>query len=316
MPLLTDSQIARAQSVNLLEYARTSGCELHKEGRDYRIKGFGGLQISEDGQRWKCFSQNVGGGPIQFVQFMEGVSWADAARKLLSLSGNVSTYRSVPTQQSKPKMFQLPPPSTGFNRMFAYLLKTRGLEPAVVNKLVRDKQLYEDERHNCVFVGKDKDGVPKYAGLRGTYTNGQGFKGEVSGSDKSISFCIHGQSDRVFVFESAIDAMSHASLCHISGKNWEQDSRLSLGGLSDKALSRFLDDHANVKHISFCLDNDANQEENHGQNAAATFFDKYSALGYTADIQIPLSKDFNAELLSYRSRQALHEQEAEEEMEM
>ncbi len=50
--------------------------------------------------------------------------------------------------------------------------------------------LYEDaEHHNCVFVGRDGGGKPRFANKRGTYDrDGPGFKGDVPGSDKTVAF--------------------------------------------------------------------------------------------------------------------------------
>ena len=76
--------------------------------------------------------------------------------------------------------------------------------------------LYEDAlHHNCVFVGRDAEGVPRFANQRGTYDqNGPGFKGDVSGSDKSIGFRLPSRPDLdwALVFEAPIDLMSYLTL--------------------------------------------------------------------------------------------------------
>lgn len=65
--------------------------------------------------------------------------------------------------------------------------------------------------HNAVFVGYDKQGIAKYAVMRGTKSS---YKGEVTGSDKRYSFSISEttNAEHVHLFESAIDLLSFATL--------------------------------------------------------------------------------------------------------
>ncbi len=63
---------------------------------------------------------------------------------------------------------------------------------------------------------------------------------------------------------------------------WQQHNFLALGGLSDRALIRFLKEHPNIKHIVFCFDNDANAKKkdgtpdvNHGQIMAKRYLVEY-----------------------------------------
>ena len=123
--------------------------------------------------------------------------------------------------------------------------------------------LYESAQyHNAVFVGKDDQGVPRYAFLRGTYTRGKPFKAEVSGSDKSYCFCLPpcGTSRRVAVYEAAIETLAHLTLEKTADKY-----RLSLGGIyapvegvesrvfkPPTALESFLAHHPEITEIEIC----------------------------------------------------------------
>ncbi|MFR1990354.1 MAG: DUF3991 domain-containing protein [Oscillospiraceae bacterium] len=52
------------------------------------------------------------------------------------------------------------------HRVFAYLLKTRGLDADVISYFARKKLLYEDAaHHNAVFIGTDEGGCPRHAHL-------------------------------------------------------------------------------------------------------------------------------------------------------
>ena len=107
--------------------------------------------------------------------------------------------------------------------------------------------IYEEAaHHNAVFVGRDKDGVPRYAHQRGTAGN---FRLDVKGSDKAFNFCYRGEGERLFVFEAPIDLLSF--LC-LFKKDWQKQSYLALGGVGDKALMRFLSDRPNIKTVWCC----------------------------------------------------------------
>ena len=72
---------------------------------------------------------------------------------------------------------------------------------------------------------------------------------------------------------------------------WKQDSRLSLSGTSDTALSFFLNKHPEVKELVFCLDGDLA-----GIEAAVSLTRKYQGKGYSAVTEPPQGKDYNEDL--------------------
>jgi hypothetical protein len=59
-------------------------------------------------------------------------------------------------------------------------------------------------------------------------------------------------SEQLYIFESPIDAMSHATFAG----EWQQGNRLSLAGTSDTALPQYLEAHPGAKELVLCLDND------------------------------------------------------------
>ena len=120
--------------------------------------------------------------------------------------------------------------------MFAYLRK-RGIAPQVIRAFLNTGLLYEDEKyHNCVFVGRDGDGVPRFASKRGTYDKGgASFKRDVLGSDKSVAFPIPCDPNLpwVLVFEAPIDLMSFCTLHREAMSN-----AIALCGLYEGGLDR------------------------------------------------------------------------------
>ena len=175
---------------------------------------------------------------------------------------------------------------------------------AVSSKYV-DKILLKDNtkifKNNLVVsTGKNAQGEISYAAFRIASTNYR-FRGEVAGSDKASGFLIEseGMNDCVYVFESFIDAMSHANLYNIRYGNkdaWKLHNRLALGGTADTALMELLRRKPNIRNICLCLDNDSA-----GRAASATIRQKLMSMGYMNVYErFSREKDYNEELMMVR----------------
>ena len=175
---------------------------------------------------------------------------------------------------------------------------------AVSSKYV-DKILLKDNtkifKNNLVVsTGKNTQGEISYAAFRIASTNYR-FRGEVAGSDKASGFLIEseGMNDCVYVFESFIDAMSHANLYNIKYGNkdaWKLHNRLALGGTADTALMELLKRKPNIRNICLCLDNDSA-----GRAASATIRQKLMSMGYMNVYErLSREKDYNEELMMVR----------------
>jgi hypothetical protein len=306
----TQEQYRIAQKADLVAYLKTQGYNLVKDGRAYRLKEHDSLVVK--GNMWYWFSRGFGGTALQFLTQYEQRSLPEAVNILANgytassyYSGNSNIEKEFTTD------FKLPEKNSSCIRVFAYLNRIRGIDGEVIHTLIEQGKLYESRIYNnCVFVGHDIEGVARYATMRGTYTlNGKkAFRKDIDGSDKSCGFLIEGSSDLVYVFESAIDAMSHATLFKQSSLDWLKDARLSLGGVSNKALERFLLNHPNINRISFCLDND-----DVGRSYCRKYADEYLKKGYAVNIELPGAKDYNEELLYIAKTQrcAMYEHEHE-----
>jgi hypothetical protein len=83
--------------------------------------------------------------------------------------------------------------------------------------------------------------------------------------------------------------MSCATLEKARGKDWHKNTKLSLGGVWDGALERFLKVNPQIKRICFCTDADGP-----GKQAAEQYTKKYAAKGYNVSRFEPtFGKDFN-----------------------
>jgi hypothetical protein len=305
----TEEQIAMANNTNLLGLSRQLGYNAEEGHKgNYHIKDHGGLYINDKKNSFYCWASESGGGPIQFLMFTQKMNWVDAMKYLVG-DGEIQQQRTdmnwKKPQEQKLTEFKLPAKSeTSYKRLFAYLTKTRGIDKDIVIDLVNKKKIYESSpHHNVVFVGYDESGQPRQAFQRGTVT-GITFKGEVAGGDKNYCFAMEGKSDKLIVCEAAIDAMSDATFYKINDCEWRNEHRIALGGLSDKALEKYLTLHPEIKRIKFEFDNDKDARysdgrpaPNWGQQAAVQLADKYSKKGYSTEIETPSAKDVNEDLL-------------------
>ena len=192
-------------------------------------------------------------------------------------------------------MLSLPKSSRCATHMVSYL-HGRGIDYDVIDYCIQTGRLYESlPYHNCVFVGRDLKGQPRYAALRGTVGD---FKGEAPGSDKRYSFTINENPSApgVHLFESAIDLLSYATLLKMNGRDWRQDALLSLGGVFKRkqefviplALSQYLQDHPGTNTLYLHLDNDEV-----GRDAAAGIMEGLGDKYTVQDRPPPYGKDVN-----------------------
>ena len=178
--------------------------------------------------------------------------------KLIStifLATSVTKKLDHNNQQLEPKKpFVLPEANQTMHRAFAYLIKTRCVDPKVVSVFAGKHMIYEDVKyHNVVFVGFDSDGIPRHAHKRGTCQKGQPFKGNVEGCDPRYSFRWIGKSNTVYVFEAPIDMLSFISMYQ---KGWMDHSYVALCGVAEHALMQLLNDAPHISQIALCLDHD------------------------------------------------------------
>ena len=289
----TQEQIDRANAVDILDYARSQGLEMKREGKDWRVKNYpGGFMITPEKNTWNWFVESKGGGVVQLCMFLEDKTWPEAIGTLLN--EDMTPIRHAPDwkpAKEPPKEFILPERNDTNKHVYAYLTKTRGLDADIVKNMLDNGYIYENKYRSCVFVGRDTEGVPRHASVRSTNTSGNTYKKDVSGSQKKYSFSVPGTSGVLNVFEAPIDALSYMSMQKQAGKLLE-DSYLALGGVSDKALARYLADFPDIQRIRICTDGDEA-----GDRAAGNMMNTYGK-DYAMERIRPVHKDFNEDLLA------------------
>lgn len=311
--MFSDEQVERANRVDVVDYVRSLGYEIKRSGKWYKAKGQGGLYFYRPANTWHWETQADGGrGAISLCMKLEDKDWRDAVKTLLGEEMNAIRHtQDWKPEPEPPKEFKLPSQNDTYRHVFAYLIHTRGIDEKIVKDMVDKKLIYENTQRSCVFVGRDKDGIAKHASVRSTNTARKAFKQDVIGSQKAFSFSISGTSGTLNVFEAPIDVLSYMSLQKEHGlKN--DDSYVALGGVTDKALQRFLEEYPDIKKIRICTDHDEA-----GEGAACRIYEKYHER-FKITRHRPTHKDFNEDLvaLKYPERTKAKKQDIEKEKEV
>ena len=273
----TEEQIARANQTDLVSFLNAQGEQLLKSGREYRWKKHDSVTIS--GNRWYRHSQSKGGYPVDFVMEFYYATFPEAVKILIGEEGE-GRQKSCPAPS---KDFRLPEKNEDNEKIMKYLTEKREIEKTLVEDWIDRGDIYEEKKyHNVIFVGRDADGIPRYAHCRGT---GEiKYRGDVTGSDKSYGFSYRGTDNQLFVFEAAIDLLSFIQLFP---KDWKKRSYLSLGGVSSVALMTFLSECPQITSVFLCLDNDQA-----GNEACEKLAGEISE-GYSVIRLKPSKKDWN-----------------------
>ncbi|WP_353853063.1 DUF3991 and TOPRIM domain-containing protein [Dehalobacter restrictus] len=268
MPYVTPEQIERAKQMDLLTYLQYYEPHelVHFSGNVYTTRTHDSLKISNG--RWCWWSRSIGGrSALDYLIKVRGMTLPEA---VIQIDGRAAIMPPVPSKAQEPtnqRNLLLPEKNKNNNCVIAYL-SGRGIHRTLIEYSIRTGRLYEGhEHHNAVFVGFNRQGVPKYATFRGT--TGKRFLGEAEGSDKHFSFSIPARqgSRKLHLFESAIDLLSYGTLELFSGRDWRKENCLSLAGIykpkkiieqstSPAALVQYLKDFPQIKEIALHLDND------------------------------------------------------------
>lgn len=312
----SDEQIERARNTDMVYFLESMyGWQFKRTGQYYVCKEHNSLNIESDRKTWHWNSQEKGGlNAVSWLMDIENRSFQEALKYLVGdgefMNLEKPKVKIVEKKEEPPKIFELPQVTDGmYKNVFMYLTKTRCISPDIVNFCFHKKIIYQEKDHrNIVFVGRDENGIAKFAEVKSSSTNSN-FRINVSGSDKRFSFHINADvpNNKVFVFEAPIDLLSHATLNQISAKNycekngleyspdcWKHHNRLSLSGTSYVALESYLERNPHIKEIGVCLDNDEA-----GERLANSIFEIFTPKGYTVTrYRASHGKDYN-DMLKY-----------------
>lgn len=317
--MTTKSSVCSAikREISIVDYAEQIGLHVKPFGargqyntveHDSLIITPNGGSSGEDIFHWK--SRDIGGSVIDFAMAANDIDEQQAISLLRKMLSGQPTKKypvsAAPARQPPPapvKTFEIPQKSnTGYKRLYAYLIQTRGIDKDVVHELVNKKLLVQDNRGNVCFLGKNYEGKYQYGAQRGTMTD-KVYRGDVAGSRKEVGFTynvIGGTPRQVFVVEAPIDALSLMSMLKYHGRDYTQYGYISLGGTSPPALAYHLPHHPQIQKIYLCQDNDEA-----GNKSRLACREKLKEMGFKGQVTdkppTPGSKDFNDDLLKIRS---------------
>lgn len=269
-----------------------------KSSNEYSTKTHDSLRISNG--LWNWFSKGIGGkNAIEYIMVSENLKFIEAVYFLIEKM-KIHTPIYEEKQEKKRKKHLIIPDRNSNENMVKKYLKSRGIDEEIIKKCIDKKLIYEEKYyHNVVFCGYDELGNIRYAGCRAT--NNSNIKRDATGSDKMYSFKLESsiKTDKIFIFEGAIDVLSYATLFKLYGQNWKEKTLISLAGVYQPAkileqsklpiaIEHYLKQHPEIKQINLCLDNDET-----GRNASKALqkviSDKYEVI----DRPCKKGKDYN-----------------------
>lgn len=260
--------VKEIKKIDLLTYFKNyEPNELVRDSRtQYSTKTHSSLKISNG--YWNYFNGGFGGkNAVDYVEKMLGYKFPESIEYIIKkMNGRIPVYIPQAEKRNNVNLI-LPEKNDNTNRVKQYL-NSRGIDNEIIQKCIEKHLIYEEKHyHNAVFVGYDEMGNARYAGCRAT--NESKFKSDATGSSKQYSFKLESnkKTDKIFIFEGAIDALSYATLFKLYGQNWEDKTLISLAGVYQPAkiieqskvpvaISNYLEKHPEVTKIYLCLDND------------------------------------------------------------
>ena len=282
----TEEQKAQARRTDIVSLLKSQGETVKRSGSEYEWKD-GSAKITIRGNLWYHQYDRVGGDAIDFVRRFYNKSYPEAMEYLLGNCNGVLIISPPVVKEKKP--FELPKPYRNMDRVKNYLHYIRGIDEDIIETFANENMIYESaDYHNAVFVGYDRNGVPRHAHKRGTGQTST-FKGNVDSCIPEYSFHWNGTSNKIYLFEAPIDMLSFISM---HKENWKNHSYAASCSVSDRVLFQCLKDYPYIEKVYLCLDSDEP-----GQTAADRISTKLFALGIESEILVPIHKDWNEDLL-------------------
>ena len=288
----TEEQLHRASNIDIAKMLQGQGEKLKKQGKVYRWMRYDSTVIC--GNEWYRHSRQVGGGPIQFMQHFYDMNFVDAVKYLLNGEEGAELVQAEHKKEEKPE-FKMPKLSKNMHRTFAYLIKTRKIDPEIVQYFVSEKKILETEDyHNAAFCGYDENDEIRQMHLRSTRSDERFFM-DVDGSDKQYYFRHIGNDNELYVFEAPIDMLSFITM---NKENWQQHSYVCLGGVAADALRNVLNSIPKISIVHMCVDNDEA-----GDKTIQRIGGELDEKNVIWDRLLPEHKDWNEDLIAQQEQE-------------
>lgn len=218
----TDEQKEQARQTDIVSLLKSQGEIVKRSGSEYEWKD-GSQKVTLRGNLWFHQYDRVGGDTIDFVRRFYNKSYPESMEYLLGNCNGV--FVTAPPIVKEKKPFKLPKPYRNMDRVKNYLHYVRGIDEDIIETFANENMIYESaDYHNAVFVGFDKNDVPRHANKRGI-GRGSTFKGNAESSMDEFAFHRIGKGKSLYLFEAPIDMLSFISM---HKENWKNHSCLTI----------------------------------------------------------------------------------------
>ena len=205
----TEEQKVQTRQTDIVSLLISQGETVKRSGSEYEWKD-GSQKVTIRGNLWYHQYDRVGGDAIDFVRRFYNKSYPEAMEYLLGNCNGVLIISPPVIKEKKP--FKLPKPYCNMDRVKNYLHYVRGIDEDIIETFANENMIYESaDYHNAVFVGLDKNGVPRHANKRGIGEKST-FKGNAESSMDEFAFHRIGKGKSLYLFEAPIDMLSFISM--------------------------------------------------------------------------------------------------------
>jgi len=188
MPYIPEELVAETKKLDVLTYLQNyEPDELVNLGNGtYTTKTHDSIRISIG--LWNWFSRGIGGrNALDYLIKVKGYTFKDAVEIIINKT-KIQTPFIYENNVIKEKEYQLvlPIKDNNCDKVKAYLI-SRGIDKEIIEECIKNNLIYQEKLYNnVVFVGYNKEKIPKYAFCRAT--NKTRIMREAKGSDKNYSF--------------------------------------------------------------------------------------------------------------------------------
>lgn len=254
-------QIKQARQTNLAEYLLAQGEPLQQTGSRYRHHDHDSLVFAENAYYWN--SRGEHGNAIDFLVRHRGMTFREAVLDLLT--GQLIGAEKKEAQPTAGFSWDEIKITADIRRAIAYLSKSRGIDPAIIQSLIKNRLLFQEaETNNAIFPIRDENGQVVGAELAGTLSDDYlRFKGIKTGSKYGYGFNVRcgGDPRYILFFESAIDLLSFMDTEQNTIVKMNGSRLVSLSGLKDAIFKHSLEAFGSGLQPVLCVDNDSAGDE-------------------------------------------------------
>jgi hypothetical protein len=206
------NQAAKVRQIKLVTVLQQIGAIADKNDSDKWHTHQGTLSVT--GSKFFNWTKTVGGGgAIDLIMHLENIDFIKAVSWLTENCAYPAVPRSKKTRHRPRTPLTLP--KKNYQRLPQvnhYLTSYRCLPAVLIQSLINEGRLYADDRANAVFLLLGKGNTVVGAEIRGTNHKPWHALAPGSRKDRGFFYIANGNSRKLVICESAIDAISYYAL--------------------------------------------------------------------------------------------------------